>query len=163
MPCPAKELGTVDSFVAMFRFESKAKTFCSGAVRGWRVLACSAFGHGMPCPYCRKLLRRRKNDVVIRVKNWRSRCVVALAQAGMPVLLEGGLRGRTKAKIGRIAAWRLRAGVIFTVPPAGGACSTKDEAIRTAATRLLLWFGRGRWLWPGGRRDRLRGSRTCSE
>jgi len=71
MPCPAQELDAIGPFVAMFRFESTGKTFVANVVRGWRECACGAFGHGMPCPYCRK---RRQNDVVIRAENcelWR--------------------------------------------------------------------------------------------
>ena len=80
MPCPAMELGGVGPFVLMIKFESTGKTFCSGAVRGWHVRACGAFGHGMPCPYCRKR-QKRKERRRASSKQLRSRCVVALAQA----------------------------------------------------------------------------------
>ena len=39
MPCPAKELGGIAPFVAMFRFESKGRNICSE--RGaWMARAC---------------------------------------------------------------------------------------------------------------------------
>ena len=39
-----------------------------------------------------------KNDVVIRAKNRRTRCDVALAQAGLPVLLKGKDAGGTNGE-----------------------------------------------------------------
>jgi len=86
MRCPAMELGGIAPFVAMFRFESQGKTFVADAVRGWRGDACSAFGHGMPCPYVGNG-KSEKNDVVYGAWIARLCCGVTLAQAGMPVLL----------------------------------------------------------------------------
>ena len=56
MPCPAKELGEIVPFDAIFVVisERQRQNIFSGVVRGWRTGACGAFGHGMPCPYCRK-------------------------------------------------------------------------------------------------------------
>ena len=42
----------------------------------------------MPCPYVGNG-KSEKNDVAIRAKQLRPRCGVTLAQAGMPVLLNG--------------------------------------------------------------------------
>jgi len=62
MPCPAKELGGIAPFVAMFVAISESqKSICSARFARWRGCACSAFGHGMPCPYCRKR-QLQKND-----------------------------------------------------------------------------------------------------
>ena len=84
MPCPAKKLGFVEPCIAIEN--SKANTGSGG----WH--AEGSFGHGMPCPYLGK-----NNDVNQErgrggAKHQRSRCVFALAQAGMPVLLKCGLR-----------------------------------------------------------------------
>jgi len=46
------------------------------------------FGHGMPCPYWGRG-NGGKNDVAMLAKQWGSWSGVLLAQAGMPVLLEG--------------------------------------------------------------------------
>jgi len=82
------ELGGIAPFVAMFRFESKGKTFVAEAVRAWCEGACSAFGHGMPCPYVGNS-KSEKNDVVYGAWIARLCCGVTLARAGMPVLLSG--------------------------------------------------------------------------
>jgi len=74
MPCPAMELGAVEPFVAVFRFERRGKAFCSGAVRRWRVLACWAFGHGMPCPYCGKKAKSKAPAGRRRYEKRRLRC-----------------------------------------------------------------------------------------
>ena len=59
---------------------------------GWCAGACSAFGHGMPCPYCRK---KTKNDVAAGAKQCDRAAFRLGAQAGMPVLL--GFRPWAKA------------------------------------------------------------------
>ena len=86
MPCPAKELAGIEPFVAIFKIECGGKNTCSGAERGWCVLARDAFGHGMPCPYWGNGRDERTRSLVFQV--WRDvRCDWIGAQAGMPVLL----------------------------------------------------------------------------
>ncbi len=53
MPCPAGELGAIVPFVAITEVQRQRQNICSEVVLGWRPGASSAFGHGMPCPYCR--------------------------------------------------------------------------------------------------------------
>ena len=57
MPCPAKELGVIGPFVAV---ENSKANGGSASCGGWRAVACGAFGHGMPCPYCGKCVMRKE-------------------------------------------------------------------------------------------------------
>jgi len=48
MPCPAEELGVITPFEVLDDSSVNVDgTLCDA----WRVVACSAFGHGMPCLY----------------------------------------------------------------------------------------------------------------
>jgi hypothetical protein len=79
----------------------RGRATCSDVVRGWRVLACGAFGHGMPCPYCRTVQRTMSRlapsnascGVFLR---WHRRRFHDRLPAG-PVLLEVKSAGRRPA------------------------------------------------------------------
>ena len=97
MPC-AGERTWRDRAICRDRWNSRCdcKTFVANVVHGWRECACGAFGHGMPCPYCRNR-NGEKNDVVMRAKHRELRRVFALAQARLPVLLDTNVRRRPEA------------------------------------------------------------------
>jgi hypothetical protein len=60
MPCPAKELGKTAPLASvsggLFFLRSVISSGPSTRKQmpcGWRAIAFGAFGHGMPCPYCK--------------------------------------------------------------------------------------------------------------
>jgi hypothetical protein len=70
MPCPAKELGGIAPFVAMFVAISESqKSICSPRFARWRGCACSAFGHGMPYPTAGNGDCKRTTQALSRLRN----------------------------------------------------------------------------------------------
>ena len=119
--------------------KQKAEDSVSGAVRGWRALACGAFGLRHAVPLCRNTRKAKKRTM--------SRFAPRIAQPALRCYVgTGTIACATERQKRRPEASDTKGG----------------DGDANVATRLLLWFGLGLWLWPGGRRGRLRGSRTCS-
>ena len=133
MPCPANELGAIVPFVASQKV--KRRNTYVGRFAGCCGYGCSAFGHGMPCPYCRNGNSEGKNAVVIYAKYQRSRCVPTLAQASFSrsrlsgnacatqqprvALLFGAVSRHLPASIARIARFAIAlSSVLILVLPA---------------------------------------------
>ena len=140
MPCPAKELAGIEPFVAIFKIECGGKTTCSGAERGWCVLARDAFGHGMPCPYWGNGRDERTRSLVFQV--WRDVCcdwIGAQAEA----YATGNLR-----RIGRGGNWSGRCD--SRRRGFRGRSALRLVASRSLATRSQMRRRLRRCRWRGG-------------